>query len=355
MLTLSILGAGRGTDSPLHRTIGIHAVSVEAVNLYRGCQRQAVVSEFKHTPPHVVIIGVQHGGTTSAQKALSGAKGVCRRPGYEVHFFDRLEWMNQTVTTKAVLEYQALWKSCSPRSVTYEKTPNYYMQTWAPLRMCEVFGSMNLVIFLRNPVDRAWSSYFQGSKVVSLPRDAEGFDRLARMEIAIVSHCGGVPSVDFAADLSAQNEFHQCCSKVSKDFRYSSWPGCKKPSADSKKEYHYGLFGDKRASQVRMGLYVYHLRHYFHYFATSDVIVYRSEDLFNNMTSVLAEVASFGKIHIGNIWKMRKSIRPAHANVNVGGQNSMKMWNSTRKVLQEFYTPYNNQLDALLGRKMMWW
>lgn len=106
--------------------------------------------------PNFLVIGTQRGGTSWLWKCLAGHPDVCVAGQKEVHFFDQDEnW------AKGVQWYCQQFGSYSGEKAVGEATPSYMWHDDAPDRMARVVPSANLIVILRDPVDRAYSNYWR--------------------------------------------------------------------------------------------------------------------------------------------------------------------------------------------------
>ena len=96
-------------------------------------------------------------------------------------------------------------------------------------------------------------------------------------------------------------------------------------------------------------LYYDELKVWTKYFPKSQILVIKSEDFFKEPHEVLRKVYDFlGKKNID-----LEKILDSNVNRNKGGLD-VKMDQNIRKKLIEFFKPYNEKLNKLLGRNMNW-
>ena len=117
--------------------------------------------------PTVINIGVQKAGTGELQTWLSANPRVLAHGG-EVHYFDtvrtrscRNEWQGAKVRlqyAKMLWRRRPLQASVVGGRVIFEKTPAYFDQASPRLIFCTV-PRVKLVVMLRRPAERAYSSY----------------------------------------------------------------------------------------------------------------------------------------------------------------------------------------------------
>lgn len=171
------------TSKTSTRSIGFTASTDEALSLYTGCasssfNRSYIQSAtYSGTLPDVIIIGTQKGGTTSVQMELTkfGCNGGVGSYPYfiEKHFFGRAIFAERQPSFNEIHRYSSSFSECVPtnsgnmrfegKTIVFEKTPNYIYVPWAAKRFCEIMSpsKQKVVLFLRDPVVRAYSSFYQ--------------------------------------------------------------------------------------------------------------------------------------------------------------------------------------------------
>jgi len=311
--------------------------------------------------PAFVLLGVQKAGTTSVRAALMDAGLACSSAAAECHMFDNAKWARTPVSSSALDSYENQWLvrqnkgGCAgPR---FEKTPGYYDQEWAPLRMCQSLGAtQKVVLFLRDPVARAYSSFYQGAKDVDLPISAAGFDQLVQLEISIVRECGGLPTGNLTHDLQHREGFATCCNSVTTRLGITNWAGCH--CKFSSRPVKCGVFGDRYHSEIRRGIYAPAVRNWLQFFPAQNVFIYVVEEsVFSDMRRVIWELAC-------DVGGAELAARPDEcaSNTRLGKVEAMnsqtkgkeEMWASTHKTLSDFYAAYNRDLETVLGRAVHW-
>jgi hypothetical protein len=120
--------------------------------------------------PDFLIIGAQKCGTTSLYRLLVGHPYVEPAATKELHFFDNqfdkgVEWYRRCFP-------RPIWKD-GRRTVTGEATPAYLSHPEVPEKVAQVVPGAQLIVLLRNPVDRSYSQYHQR---VRKGRESSGFE-----------------------------------------------------------------------------------------------------------------------------------------------------------------------------------
>lgn len=340
--------------------IGFHAASAEARSLFRGCGKSA---EARSLFRGLIVIGTQKGGTTSLDSMLR--RSFCSRG--ECQFWNLNRWKDGPVPQEVVTkQYLHKWASCAPGHLLLDKSPSYDVVPHTALRICESLGQTKLVYLLRDPVRRAYSAFFWTLKVFSpkvindttgVARTPEGFHVWATIDIAVVRSCGGLPTGDPQLDKAAAKRFVTCCSNTVAKLGQRQWRGCS-CSTHTLLRVRGGasrwcnLFGDIHFAPVRLGIYVHFLRIWLQYHRAQDLLIFTSEEFYKNMPQAGRELSCFARP--SDAPELCKKKIDAASAASSGRAKEPPMLDRTRQMLQEFYAPYNKQLEALLGRGMSW-
>ena len=194
--------------------------------------------------PDFVIIGTQRGGTTSLHAYLSTHPQVATPATKELHFLtDRYE--------RGLDWYRGQFPAeLPPGVITGEATPYALFHPLAPRRLREVAPTAKLLVLLRNPVDRAYSHY-------------------------LLECSRGDETLDFAAALDAEPErLTGEEARLARDPSYTSAP-------------------HKHASYIARGDYARQLERWLDAYPREQILVIRSEDLYEKTAESLALVAQF--------------------------------------------------------------
>jgi hypothetical protein len=283
-------------------------IAVEAVlangELVRIAQIRGRVGQESHVPspgkravtaPDFVIIGAQRGGTTSLHAYLGAHPQVETPATKELHFItDRhergLDWYLGQFPAELALDV-----------ITGEATPYALFHPLAPRRLREIAPAARLIALLRNPVDRAYSHY-------------------------ILERSGGHETLDFAAALDAeQKRLDGEEARLTREPTYASAP-------------------HKHASYLARGDYARQLERWFAVFPREQILVLRSEDLYERSAETFAHVAQFlGISHPAPI--------PFTAHNRSSGP---PLGPAIRDRLSRHFAPLNARLADLLGWDPGW-
>jgi hypothetical protein len=245
--------------------------------------------------PDFVIIGTQRGGTTALHAYLSAHPQVITPATKELHFLtDRYE--------RGLDWYLGQFPGeLPPGVITSEATPYALFHPLAPGRLREIAPAAKSIVLLRNPVDRAYSHF-------------------------LLERSRGDETRDFAAALDAEVErLDGEEARLARDPAYVS---------DS----------HKHASYMARGEYARQLERWFGVFPREQILVVRSEDLYERSAEVLARVADFLAIS-------PDVTIPFTAHNQTSGPPLDPV---IRRRLAEHFAPFNARLADLLGWDPGW-
>jgi hypothetical protein len=249
--------------------------------------------------PDFLIIGGKKCGTSSLYHLLTRHPCVEPAATKELHFFslffDRgIEWYRRCFPTPR-------WKD-GRKTITGEATP-YITRQHTPERVAGVIPQARLIALLRNPVDRAYSDFQHEAREGLETRtfeEAIGADKKAR-------------------PLGKENEASE---------------GEGPTGLDDKSRYLY------------RGLYVDQLKRWSTFFSDEQLLVLKSEDFFERPQETLKVVLTFLDLPEWEpkAWEVR---------INKG-EYEQGMDPATRRLLQEYFEPYNRRLYDYLGIDLGW-
>jgi hypothetical protein len=104
--------------------------------------------------PTFLILGAPKCGTTALAQSLAAHSDVCLSRPKEPHFFD----CRYEEGLEAYLrDHYGGWRS---EHAAGEATPSYLALPWVPRRILETLPRARLIVLLRHPVERAYSSWW---------------------------------------------------------------------------------------------------------------------------------------------------------------------------------------------------
>ena len=252
--------------------------------------------------PDFIIIGAGRAGTTALYTYLIQHPSIITastdndEPVADLHFFeymisDKISWYKSHFPRKSKNSF-----------VTGEFTSTYMYHKNVPERIFNLIPKIKLIVILRNPIDKAYSTYNQQSHFNEV---TSSFEETIKAEFARI-------------DL---NKNH---------IEYTN----NNPNFDNYVEYNI----------IRHGIYFNYLEKWFKIFPKKQIFVVDSNELENFPQQTLNKVFEFLNLSPHEI--------PNLAKVNVGKYSPMT--ESTRESLIEFYKPHNAKLNNLLGTNFDW-
>jgi tetratricopeptide (TPR) repeat protein len=290
----------------LHRGLGDALADLdrmpEAVAAYQTASRLLLGKSHPHidTSPsastnvldlNFSIVGTMKGGTTSLYAYLTKHPQILPAVHKEIHFWDDRDGH----FARGLDWYRAHFPIVPPGvGIAGEATATYLTDPTASMRLAEIFPDTKLIVLLRNPIDRAISHYY--TKV------SNGLE-YRPIEVA------------FQAELDFLND------RVEPDWQSAQMPG-----------------------YILDGVYIRQLWQWWRSFPPAQFAIFKSEDLFTDPASIVDRVFEFLGVAPHPL---------AHYPIENQGYYP-QVSPSVRQQLQEFFQPYNRELETFLARKFDW-
>ena len=251
--------------------------------------------------PDFVIIGGKKCGTTFLYHLLRRHPRITPAAKKEVHFFDMrfhkgIGWYRS--------QFPLLERGQEPTPITGEASPYYLYHPHAARRASEVVPQAKLIALLRDPIDRAFSDYHDKTR--------QGREPLT-FEEAIEAE---------ESRLRGEKE------KMLADETYVS--------------HNYRAF-----SYLARGIYVDQLQEWHNFFEREQLLVLKSEDMFEDITGTLKKVLDFLRLP-----DLKIDVPPRAEDRNEGQYAPMKP--ATRELLRGYFAPHNQRLYEHLGTDFGW-
>jgi hypothetical protein len=262
----------------------------------RFLARFRIITHERRALPTFLIIGAQKAGTTSLYRYL--AKHPDIKPNFvvkELSFFD--EYYDRGIPW-----YKSHFPFKRKNKHYFEGTTHYLFNPLAPKRIKDVLPNVKIIALLRNPIDRAYSSY---KHQVRAGRETLSFEEAIESE---------------KKRLKGEKE------RLSNESSYFS--------------YNYNHF-----SYLERGKYNEQIQNWLEYFPKEQMFILSSDEFFKNTESSLNKIYNF------------LEIKPSQVNIkkqyNTGGYKD-SMPKETREKLSIFFEPYNIELKKLLKESLDW-
>ena len=253
------------------------------------------------TLPDFVIIGAQKCGTSFLYQLLVQHPHVKPAFGKEVHYFD----LNFRKGDYWYRSYFPLRMRNSRKYITGEASPYYLFHPHAARRASTVIPDAKLIVLLRNPVDRAYSHYqHQVKRGKGEARETLTFEEAIEAEERILPR---------EVSKMLQDEYYESASH-------------------------------RTRSYLSRGKYIDQLLVWSSFFRRKQMLVLKSEDLFNDTANTLERMLDFLGV-------------PQWAPETYSIPNKREYTDVSpliRQRLDEYYKPHNQRLYEYLGVNLGW-
>jgi len=247
------------------------------------------------TTPDFLIVGAQRSGTTSLYRYLAEHPAVAPPVRKEIQYFslhyDRGDSWYRTHFPLAGLQ-----------RVTFEATPYYLFHPAAPARAAGTVPHAKVIALLRDPVERAFSHWQHNAS-------------------------RGLEHLGFESALDAETE-----RLAGEDDRLLA-------------DVHYESSAHRYWSYAARGEYVTQLERWLAHYPREQLLVLRSEDLYEQPGPTYARALAF----LG-LAPVELDAYPRYTRRT----SSAQMTDSARQRLTAYFRPHNEQLAALLGDDVWW-
>jgi hypothetical protein len=350
------------------------------------CQFEGNTLSMPHFPSFI-IGGAQKSGTTSLMHYLSHHPLIVNSTKNETHFFDfeiprhmrklgRQRRDGKNVWCHLRQKYFETWPHEklleNPHLFSFEKTPSYMHNFGVPHYLKVTCPWIPKVIFtLRNPVDRAYSSYkmaveMQDNYLISMLEKKKGiadisFEQTIRPEMhenydnSTIKKKKGIADRSFelmiGAEIGLLREGGVTTARRPLP-RGSSRPPVQIPwdHIQDQSRWQNDIFNMRaRLGQlVRKGIYAPMLQNWLNNYPKDSIMVIDYRDLHRNTAEVYFRILDFVGIPHDNPSHSFEKKRPASL-TNARQDDFPPIKESTRKYLEAFYAPFNAQLEEVLG------
>ncbi len=292
--------------------------------------------------PDFLILGGMRCGSTTLANILNTQSSIFIPESKELHFFDQ-----RSPTIKSLNDYAEQFSAATDIQLVAEATPDYFSTPGCMQWIHSTMSTAKLIVILRDPIQRAWSHYRFS---VATMREIEPFDNALNLEPERLAH-----------------PIHE---------------------------------HDIYFSYLQRSRYIQHINHYLSKFAAEQLHVIFLEELNQNPEPVLKALFDFLQLDLQDGWQSAMRITNQASLVNIRDQSQLDQQQKTklainrmsarvlnskllmlfprrsrdklyRKVesaveasdkleqatidrLNNYFSPYNQQLEQFLGRKLPW-
>lgn len=259
-----------------------------------------LVRQGYYSKPSFLVVGAQKAGTTLLYSYLSQHPQILRPAFKEVHYFDRDENYEQGAS-HYFKNFELPFRFRS-KQITFEASPDYLFFPKCPLRIHKLLPEVKIIIILRDPVKRAFSAW--------------------NMHHYLFKH----------------HDRHQWLHD----------PRSFEVAIDS--ELQCGLNSEDIFSYVYRGVYHQQIKRYLNVFDRKKILFLDNQDLIDSSQCELNKVTEFLKLDPVNLETIPKN--------ELFWDNTGKYYKTIseeyKKKLKQFYSPHDDALVKLLGKKFSW-
>lgn len=252
--------------------------------------------------PSFYLIGMSASGTSSFFMNLIKHPQIYPPVKKETRFFNHnfekgMSWYKANFPLKILMK---------PNQITGEGTPAYMDYSYVPERIKNFTPNAKFIILIRNPIDRAFSSYH---KRLQKGFENLSFEKAIDAELDLIKNDDNLSNTDDLAFFDLINE-------------------------------------EKPRTYLRRNMYSPKIEKWFQTFGNPDqFLILETKELKKHPQETYDKAFKYlglKKFKIENL---------AIFNVQ---SNKQQMLGSTRKMLQDFFKPYNERLYEFLGKRFEW-
>ena len=260
------------------------------------------------TFPHFIIIGVGRAGTTALYSyliqhpSIHSALADDEKLASDIHFFEYME-------SDSISWYKSHFPILLPKlnsqkhhKITGEFTSTYFYHPDVPERIYQLVPRVKLIVILRNPIDKIYSTYYQQFRYGEV---STSFEETIDAELRRIKILEGNP------DLRSQ---------------------------------HPGFSNFVSQNILRHGIYADYFINWFELFNKKQILILNADDLKKDTKNTLQQVFEFLDVEDHPIENLS----------HISARKYPKLNDITRKKLIEFYKPHNERLNKLLQRNFQW-
>jgi hypothetical protein len=275
--------------------------------------------DFMKRRPDFLIAGAQKAGTTALESFLDQHPRIKCAKRKETGFFNRNSFYELGPAWYERQFPHRFW----PGTLLFEATPEYLYYPFVARRVFEFAPEIKLLILLRNPVERAYSAW---NMFRDIHRDPKVKSDIIRDFLVDANPDVKEPLLELL-DCPEFPNFHESAERELSQLS-GSRPGLE-------------------PSFIQRGLYWEQIERFFSLFPKQNILILESAELKKDRATALNRVLVFLGLPEMD-WK-RTDLRDRHVR-----PYDSKMEERTRTLLQEFFSPHNKKLYALLGREFDW-
>ena len=304
--------------------------------------------------PYFFIAGYPKSGTTTLHEALQEHPRIVSPTTKEPHWWTRvnLEDMNADYLKLIIMEYifyfsgvaKKLSQYPSEDVITYDASQctlwdsNFFMNKEdycaTPALISRILPNAKFIILMRNPITREHSNFFYacGSTPILWPK-----------------HIQNDPAGQFHKAVEADTTLFSECLRGN-----GSLPKCMRQIRMVKSGCGTGHIGQR----FPIGLYYVHIHKWLQFYPKENFLFLRTEDMCSEPLQMMTKITNFLGVEAVSKEQASKWLcHEANAQLNIYATDpeNFKMRPETKKLLEEFYKPFNLKVAELTGSRRFLW
>ena len=300
------------------------------------------------TRPEFMLVGGMKCGSTSFARYLSAHPQVKRRGPKEPHYWS---WHRYPA------KYQNFFVNESPllhpapgTCISGDFSTSSLIHPLVPRRVRANLPGLKIFVLLRNPVDRAYSHFIM-SKRAGLEKQCS-FEEIVRREIDEVPELLAAHERGF---LSTDGDSKSCYSSVDGApivvaKHAQGWPERKLRGDTDLRDFYY-------QSYVFRSIYHDQLHRWLRLYPREQMMLVQSERFFENAAQTMNDAVEFLGLEpfdFHNAEQLERTWDAGAKNAPRTPQDYPAVDDAARKILTEFFAPYNQQLYRLIDEDYGW-
>ena len=294
------------SDSKFRNKLRMWLIRHPSINPYSDSKNKISKNTGKDRllPNFLIFGGTRSGGMTLQRYLVKHPTVICER---NIHFFEytitnNVNWYKTHFPTK---KYKNKMEKQFNQNLTVgEQTGTYMFFPNVPSRVKEVIPNVKLIAILRNPIDMIFSRYNHMKN--------QGFEVSANFDEVIDMELKRINILEKQKEMKMDNPFF-----------------------DNSMIFNY----------IRHGNYASRLEEWFKYFPKKQFLIFTNKELTKDPSKFTNKTFEFLDLEpVKNIEYIKHNV----------SDYKEKMNESTKKILEERFRPYNEKLDELLDRKLEW-
>ncbi len=308
------------------------------------------------TRPEFMLVGAAKCGSTSFARYLSAHPQV-KNPGPAVWWPALRKEPNYWSWYRYPAEYQSLFVNESPilnprpgQFLSGEFSTSSLIHPLVPRRVRANLPALKIFVLLRNPADRAYS-HFMMAKSAGLEKECS-FEEVVRKEM---DECAELLAAHERGFLNINGDSKSCYSTIDGSPLSVAKHEQGLPSEPIRNDRDLRNFYFQ--SCLFRSLYHDQLHRWLRLYPRRQLMIIQSESFFENAADTMNDVADFlglEQFDFQTADQLQRSWDAGASNDLEKPQDYPAMHDATRRLLEEFFEPYNQKLYRLIDEDFGW-